>query len=561
MKQGHQVLSPGQQDSINNITPQLFEYGLAYWPPFFSAMGLSFGDQYQPEVIDIVSVNRAGYWVRTFYPDWYENLHIIPQRIVLGNVLTVQVRDLEVWNGYYGPMTLQQIQEEGTEGLELDADEPPREFAPLESRMWEVSIGLDGPPAILAFYHLLWEGDRQITLRIEGSRVVTWPHRHNWRVPILDRYEWLTDIMTAWDGTEERRALRNLPRRVMEHLCTLQGREAAAADAKLWGWAGRVFAVPVWSDRSRLAAEVSPGMQTIPLDVTDLREYEPGSLVLIRRAWDDFEIAEVAAVGSDFLELDQPIENPWPAGTEVYPARLARLPLENTVQRITPNLGEMQLRWEADDRRTVDPGEAVTTYRGHEVLTMRPNRNQAVPLTYQRTMDRHDNQTGVVVLDDRPGRPRVGQQLSFVIKTRADLFDFLAFLYRRQGRRHPFWMSTWQTDMEVAAVISAAATSFDIRAVGFSRFYGVTTGRRDVEFLLESGQVLRRRVVAVEDLGDGTERLSIDTALGQTVQPGDVRRLSFLTLQRMASDAVEISRETAGVARVTFNTRSLDHDE
>src|SRR5690554_4470640 len=91
----------------------LVNQGLDYWParPFVTGKGDG-GDRsfiFAP----IASDGRSGGFAIGYYFDWYENLHIIPQRIVLGNVLTVQVRDLEVWNGYYGPMTLQQIQEEG----------------------------------------------------------------------------------------------------------------------------------------------------------------------------------------------------------------------------------------------------------------------------------------------------------------------------------------------------------------------------------------------------------------------------------------------------------------
>lgn len=53
-------------------------------------------------VAEIV-VGFTGNIVRQFEQDWYHHVHLLPAKIALGNLLSTQMRQVEVWNAHFAP--------------------------------------------------------------------------------------------------------------------------------------------------------------------------------------------------------------------------------------------------------------------------------------------------------------------------------------------------------------------------------------------------------------------------------------------------------------------------
>jgi hypothetical protein len=107
------------------------------------------------------------------------------------------------------------------------------------------------------------------------------------------------------------------------------------------------------------------------------------------------------------------------------------------------------------------------------------------------------------------------------------------------------------------------ATTLDVANIGYSRFGKAQPGRRDIRLELWDGRVFLRRLTGVTELDADAERLALDAALGVSVTPAQVARISWLVLCRLDSDSIEIHHETdsEGVASSALVFRGVRDDE
>ena len=146
------------------------------------------------------------------------------------------------------------------------------------------------------------------------------PFSPNWESPVTERLEWLTDLIEAYDGTEEATPLRTQPRRSFEYEVLVQAEEAANLDALLWRYQAEKYVVPIWTDPQFLEAALPAGTGTITVPTVDYDFSAPGWAVLWTSTT-EYELVEVSGTDASSLTLNGTVQNDWPAGTRIYPAR------------------------------------------------------------------------------------------------------------------------------------------------------------------------------------------------------------------------------------------------
>jgi hypothetical protein len=150
------------------------------------------------------------------------------------------------------------------------------------------------------------------------------PFSPNWENPVTERLEWLTDLIEAYDGTEEATPLRTMPRRSFEYAVLVQAEEAANLDALLWRYQAEAYVVPIWTDPQLLASALPAGSGTITVPTTNYDFSAPGWAVLWR-SQDTYELLAVDSMDASSLTLSGTVQADWPAGTRIYPARAGRI--------------------------------------------------------------------------------------------------------------------------------------------------------------------------------------------------------------------------------------------
>lgn len=495
---------------------------------------------------------------RSFRDDWYHRIHVLPAAIDFGNLVSPASQAVEVWNAFLSPISLAAIEATGADGVSLIGQPPPPlVYGALTSRVHTVAASTQGSPVLSARYVLRFSNGASSTLTVTGRRVVVFGFAPNWAGGITERLAWRTDVLESYDGSEQRIRLRSVPRRRFEFQLDLAGQDVRVLETLLHAWGARIFAVPVWTDRTVLTAPLSAGATAVRVSDAAHADYHAGGLVAFWSDNQQHEVGEILSLAGNALTLKQPLSRGWPAGTRVFPARFARIDGDMVVAHPTDALASARVRWEVEDASPVPAIDGPSAYRGYRVLEWRPNRIDDLTDTWRRKLARLDYGTGPVSVDDLSGQPVVGKRLCFTFSNRATIQAFRAWLHARQGRAVPFWLSSGQSDVEVTRPIHAADQHLAVKNIGYARYLASPTIRRDVAIRVAGGAVHHRRITGANEISEDEELLTLDSTLGLTTSLARVLQVSFLDLVRLEADAQELFWETDGIVQVVLEVRTV----
>jgi len=388
--------------------------------------------------------------------------------------------------------------------------------------------------------------------------ITAWTWEPDWSRRMLERLEWRTDVLPAYRGEEQRRALRLGPRQAMEFDVTVEGDARRHMEAALWGWGAQVFAVPLWFDQLALEAPLSAGAEEIPLD-PGLRQFAAGDMVMILgKTSRDHEVIEVASV-SGSIDLATPTSRDWPACTRVFPARAARLDPNVAVPRFTGRVSSVRLRFEMVEPAAWTADAGATTYRGYPVFEVLANWAEEDPaLELARKTLYLDAGMGPVNVVDEAQIPIPRLRGRFTLTSREEIDAWRRRLFALRGKHGAIWVPSWSEDLVPVALVASNANSIDVAWLGYTEYLWGDPNRRDIRIQLTDGRVLYRRITGAMEIEAG-ERLSIDEPLGVDVPPEGFALVSWLMLMRQESDAAEFAWWRGDVVDTATTFRGFRH--
>lgn len=394
-----------------------------------------------------------------------------------------------------------------------------------------------------------------------------WTIKPNWSEPIVERLEWLTDVMISRIVTEQRAGVRLTPRRQFEFKVNPTNRERSYLELWLHRMGAEECLLPLWHDVGRLSAGVTVGSTRIPLDTT-YREFEEGGLaILIADTW-TWEVVGITTLDDTGLDIDAPTILGWSKGATIHPLRVALMDeAEVTSSALTSRVGESKIGFTLNRANPFTAGaEVLPTYDGLPVVTLPPNRMDALETRYQRVMEELDNGTGRRRRYDENARAFSTQFYNWQAKGRQQHAELRAALYRLSGRRKPIWLPTFNDDFRLSVDLGSTATNLRIDKIGY-RYLGSTSaipGKADVMIRDDSGNPQFKRITGTLTNPSATEeRLTISGTAGFTASAG--RNGSFMSTVRMDQDLVEITHHTdsdglcecSAAFKAFNNTRSI----
>lgn len=488
----------------------------------------------------------------SFFDDFYNRIHIRPAEIALGYIISAQTRTFDVWNSYLEPKTLLSI--DGLpEGVTISGyGSLPASFGAIQLSQYSISVDTEGSSRVDSRIAFDFMAANDPTLALSGSRVLAWHFPANWGTPITERLEWLTDVLKAEDGSEQRFKLRTWPRWSTSFAFDTEGRLRRILENKLYDLGGQPWAVPVWQDVQPLASNAAIGATSLSVTTT-YRDWAAGSIgILLAADGLTHEAFEVATVGTSTLTLSRALEQAWPAGTSVYPARIAYATNPPQLTRHLAGYVSGTVEFQGVEPASRTYAAESPTYRSYPVLTSAPNWREGLQAEYRRQLAVFDSLVGQPYVVERNGIGEQTQSVTWTAFGRAEADALRKFLYSRAGRHKGLWLPTWSADVVPVDTIGTSATSWRVENCGLSIHAAGAVGRRDIRIELTDGTVLYRRITNATEESASVESIAIDTALGQTVTAAQVRMVSFMAFARMDDDAVEIQWSTADVAETQF---------
>lgn len=513
--------------------------------------------------VDANGVAISAQMARSFFDDYYNRIHISPQRLDLGNIVTSQSSSVLLWNAFLEPRTLLEI--DGTdEGLLVSGQPaPPMLFAALKELTWQLSVTPDGQPVLDTTVAWRFDNDAVVGIRVTANRIVAWSFVPDWGDSIVERLSFSTDIQQSESGVELRRSLRTSPRRELEAGMFAEGMERQLLDMALFGWGSRIWALPIWPDIQLLAGLVTAGSTRINCS-TQYLDFRKGGLAMLRgESAFEYEVVQVQDIDAAGLTLSRATQQTWPAGSRLYPARSAQLVEQPSLTRLTDQVQSAQVRFQVAEVSDWPEVMPATLYRGWPVLEQRPDENEDLTSSTQRLLSQLDNGMAIPLTTDVGGRAFALLGHRWLGMGRAERSAFRSLVYALRGQQKALWIPTHADDLTMANAITATSLVLDVRNIGYTRFGQLRAGRRDIRIELVDGTAFHRRIINATELSASVERLQLDSQLGRDVALDQVARICWMALCRSNSDVVEIEHitDSEGLASSSLIFKRVRDDE
>lgn len=367
-----------------------------------------------------------------------------------------------------------------------------------------------------------------------------WTIPPNWKQPIVERLEWLSDVLTSRSGAEQRRAVRLTPRRFFEFRINPLDNVRTFLDLWLHRLGDNECLLPLWHDHARLSATSASGTSRLNFDNT-YREFVTDGFAIL---WSDpftFEVVEISAQDDTGLDLAAPLGVTWNQRASLFPLRRAFADPEVTSRALTSRVGECTMEFGVSESNPFDGGaETLPLLNGHPILTLEPNRLEGLETQYRRIMDEIDLQIGLRKRYDEGGRAFQTQFYNWRAKGRQERYELRQLLYRLNGRQKALWLPSFNDDVKLTAALGAAQNYIHVQQIGYAYTGGAGSGREYLTMLDDTGT---RRYIRVTGTGVAPgvtqERLNLSAVAGFNAAAG--RTASFMDMVRLDSDELEIT--------------------
>lgn len=439
-----------------------------------------------------------------------------------------------------------------TEGMVLDGQTAPYNFTPLQEKHYKLTITPDGAPNIDTDISWVFDSESP-SIQITGNRVTAFTFRADWSDGVTERLEWSTNILQSESGVEQRSALYTTPRRYFKTDFILHQKERQLFN-NMMSWGAKNWAIPLWPYIQIINRALVKGDSRIDC-ITKNMDFLENGLVMLWRDPFTYEILEITTIDNNGLDLRRPLLSDWPQGTRLYPLRVAQFNKTPQLARKTDNLQTVNIEFRLAETSPFEAIPPTTSYLNYPVFELRPEESEDLTNEYQRLLITLDNKMALPLVTDTSGFSFLVLSYKWQALGREDRARFKSLLYYLKGKQKAIWIPSHADDLTVVARIAPSEPLITITECGYSRYAVNDTDKQHIAIYLYSGEVFYRRIMnALQN--DGTEQLTIDSALGQLVEANQIMRVCFMRLCRLNSDRVEIDHitDSEGVAasKITF---------
>lgn len=390
---------------------------------------------------------------------------------------------------------------------------------------------------------------------------------HNWIEPVIERMLWLTDVLRHRDASEQRRQPRRKARRQLEYsVLPVTSIERQRLDNFIWANQKGGMLLPIWTDASYLTVQANSGQPDVTVATTTY-DYDVDAYLILWSDFETYEAVQIDSLTSSAVTLGENLASTWPAGTVVCPARLARMSQSAQGQQHAHGVRPYRFLFDVDEASVSSnriTAQSPDQYLSVDALTSISEGGEVLDFSYEHPRSDIDFQTGAVAIDDgAQANPYLIVPYKETFENRAQISDWWGFLDRRQGRRVPFWLPTWERDFSPVTINNGALGSIIYDANGYADWIDAASGRKDLAIIyLDQGQVYaaghhqRIRITDATNNGNGTETINCPLNF---VYDEDKTKLivSFLRFCRMESDSIELAWQTTTAATMKTSFREL----
>ena len=365
--------------------------------------------------------------------------------------------------------------------------------------------------------------------------------------PVVETLSFLTDVMESFNGSEQRLQLRSKPRQTFEYSMPLQAWHMANAFNTEYGALRKRWAVPVWTEAQNVGFVIE-NATTIGCN-TSLYDLRPNSLAMLYNNFDNWQVVEIATVGADHIILINGAKAQ--ADSFLIPVRLGYV--SSNIERITNgHNGKTKVVFEIEDNlelTTATPSQYLSEdiYYDASLLS-----GSSISRSVEKRLDINDFDLGPVERRSPWKNSRFGTPYNKLINNAAEMRQFKDFLHRRAGKFRAFWLPTFEVNMRVKNT-GVIASTLVIESDSFIDYASI---RKNIAIQTTSGAWYNRVISNPVQINSNSVQLTLSSALN--INAKDIARVSYLGLNRLDADRIEISWNGAGIAEANFRILELN---
>ena len=393
--------------------------------------------------------------------------------------------------------------------------------------------------------------------------------------------EFLTQIHTAWDNTEQRAALRPVPRRYFSYeYIGIETWQSQYLRALTYSQQTQLIQFPLWHAGTELTREATAGDDAIHIPVERIWGFRNISAVTLWQS--DAEggpVLSLRSIASDgTLGLTKELKANWHPGTcSVIPLAWIVLQQEDKFVNVHSMQTTMQINGElianqgapafpaAMDEYHDEPlklfwGSGLpATYQGGEIFLVPPPWTENVSASFSRNANRLDNKTGVFKYDLKSTDPSETKEIEYVATSRVEISNLQRFFCRCKGRLKSFWAPTWLSDVELAEDAPAGQSYLLVQWPMYWKYYTNGQRRKTLVAFMQGGscRILKIAGYALDETGL-RGKIYLDEPLKQLLTRAETVMLSYLCRYRLDSDTMVTDYETVDVATMTFGMKEVN---
>ena len=494
---------------------------------------------------------------------------ISPSVLALGNVVSDVISTAVIRNTYRrDTQTINSIDNNAGAGISISGATPPATLQPLQDRVYTITVTTDGPPQIDGTID--WNTTYgTLTLTITGTRIIIFPYPP--QKDVIENLQWVTDIIKAADGTEQRFSVRRNPRQSVSYEIVAEDVGEINNIRNLFGgWTARIFGLPLWWDERALIADVSIGDDFVRVraDGLDYPDFRVGGLAMIYQenldgsvTQETLQVSSIGQTGASPIS-EEGVLRFVTTTTNSFDGELATLVpvlpavLVEGASVQTPQAGDSALfstRFDmlADSQSEiraieVDVYPELDDFDGRPtlIITDRNFSGSSLAEKFNQQVNRVDFTLGKFSQDSQELTSRIQAPFTWIAESVQTAYQIRQLLFHLKGKWRNVWLPTWRDDFIVNANIGVSSVSIDVDNQGFAKFLGdVNSPWSGLRIRLNDGQVSYHRITSAVEIDSTTDRINIDpaTPFGSTVAPGDIEQVDLLLLVRGAQDEIQIT--------------------
>ena len=402
------------------------------------------------------------------------------------------------------------------------------------------------------------------------------------------KYEFKTDVWQSYDGHEQRRCLRQDPRRTVSYDYTsMNALEAQWLRAQIRKRQSTFDFIPMWHDIAYLENDFYGG-KTLYIEDDFMDGFQNCDAIEIFYHDDVMNhtganvTKKIKSFFSNTINLKTRLDTKLlKSNAKIVPLIRCSTPETATFSYTYSNGSNVTISFEdimydtqleIGTKYTYQYNFDVAGFNRYnlpanigdkEVLMNEPQwvDDDSHTLSVSKNVVRLDNTSGIFKYDLRNSNSYDTHQTTFLLRSKRMINNMIKFFKHVKGRFKSFYCPTWVNDFEVAFDIKGKSNYINVELSEMSRYY-LNNGRKKKivvftkDYKSYVADILSYSYDTINDKEYG--RLVLATSFPVSLNKSNICMVSFLNLVRLDSDEMILNYETNTVATVELSMKEVD---